>query len=58
MVIRISLKCEYGTITWRKVTTVGEMTNFYYVIILFYFFWGGGGGGALINSVNNKTIPE
>ena len=47
MVIRISLKCEYGTITWRKVTTVGEMTNFYYVIILLYIYiFLGGGGGA------------
>ena len=28
MVIRVSLKCEYGTFTLRKVTIVREMTNF------------------------------
>ena len=29
MVIRVSLKCKYGTFNLRKVTIVREMTNFF-----------------------------
>ena len=48
MVIRVSLKCEYGTFTLRKVTIVREMTNFFK---FFFFFF------LLIDSLNNKTMP-